>query len=80
MPAADDMLAGWTEAQLWDAWHSSLDKLAHALNDEERYWRVQQRQLYLDELELRNPRAFRRWLQQGNILDMHPSRFMGPEF
>jgi hypothetical protein len=51
--------------QLAGAWKSSETALAHAHDVRRRAQLVLLRGLVLDELELRRPRLYRRWLREG---------------
>jgi hypothetical protein len=68
-----------TEADLCLAWASSFRALSKAASVAAYVTVAEARQACLDELERRDPEAFRRWLGSGARASSDPSRFVAPQ-
>lgn len=62
--------------ELCEAWPASFTELEHCTDPAARVWIATRRQIYLDELERRDPAAVQAWLRSDARAASNPRRFL----
>lgn len=73
----ESVVAGWTDEELCWAWRCSFSRLQRASNADGLARVGEERRVYLDEIERRDPRGFAAWMRNGARAASDPGRYLG---